>query len=344
MLETLYVRAYPKINAVLKVNEKVGKLHSIQSRFNIVLEKIFDEMLFCILTADDMKEIIRNTKDFKHELYTDKTQAIECVKFYLYGNFDCTLEANLIYRAYKILYTFYKENKQKKLPNKMALFAIINKQIPVGGGLGGGSVNAAITLLVLNKILSFNYDLSVLLECAKKLGSDVAFFIKIYTQEEYSIHSYFMESIALKKHDIINIMQSNITHSYISNMLRIYNNKNQATLKYTSANVYGTGDIIEPFYEKYMNLLIHCNDVSCDTKKVYEEFAKINIINTKSSIDFNKNSIELLSAYSINELNDLYKPACNLYDKLIKIEEQLCKIYSKVYFSGSGSSFFSIKA
>ena len=53
----------------------------------------------------------------------------------------------------------------------------INKRIPVGAGLGGGSGNAAATLLGLNKLWGLNLNLNRLVSLAKKIGCDVPFFI-----------------------------------------------------------------------------------------------------------------------------------------------------------------------
>ena len=54
---------------------------------------------------------------------------------------------------------------------------IINKKIPIGSGLGGGSSNAATILMVLNSICSLNLKKNKLMELGLKLGADVPFFI-----------------------------------------------------------------------------------------------------------------------------------------------------------------------
>ena len=53
----------------------------------------------------------------------------------------------------------------------------INKQVPWGAGLGGGSSDAASTLLALNRLWGLNWPLDKLLALGLKLGADVPFFL-----------------------------------------------------------------------------------------------------------------------------------------------------------------------
>ena len=53
----------------------------------------------------------------------------------------------------------------------------INKRIPMGGGLGGGSSDAATMLLALNHLWSLNLPRASLMEIGLTLGADVPFFI-----------------------------------------------------------------------------------------------------------------------------------------------------------------------
>jgi 4-diphosphocytidyl-2-C-methyl-D-erythritol kinase len=53
----------------------------------------------------------------------------------------------------------------------------LEKNLPVGGGLGGGSSDAATVLLVLNRLWDVRLERRDLLELAPRLGADVAFFI-----------------------------------------------------------------------------------------------------------------------------------------------------------------------
>jgi len=79
-----------------------------------------------------------------------------------------TPEDNLCIKAYNLMAQEFK---------LQAVNIRLRKQIPVGAGLGGGSADAACTLLGLNKIFALNLSNEKLAEFAAKLGSDCPFFI-----------------------------------------------------------------------------------------------------------------------------------------------------------------------
>jgi 4-diphosphocytidyl-2-C-methyl-D-erythritol kinase len=54
----------------------------------------------------------------------------------------------------------------------------IRKRIPVGAGLGGGSTDAAATLVGLNRLFGLRYTSAQLEKLASTLGADVPFFIR----------------------------------------------------------------------------------------------------------------------------------------------------------------------
>lgn len=53
----------------------------------------------------------------------------------------------------------------------------LDKRLPLGGGLGGGSSDAATVLLVLNRLWGLNLDRAELLELGARLGADVPVFV-----------------------------------------------------------------------------------------------------------------------------------------------------------------------
>ena len=80
------------------------------------------------------------------------------------------LNDNLILNAKRLL----EDHCKKELPVNI----FMDKNIPIGAGLGGGSSNAATTLKAINKIYSLNISYSELASMALELGSDVPFFLK----------------------------------------------------------------------------------------------------------------------------------------------------------------------
>lgn len=76
---------------------------------------------------------------------------------------------NLAYRAVVLL-----KGMVRRLPG---LEIRIKKKIPVAGGLGGGSSNAASVLLGVKSLCQINVSQDKLMELGKKLGADVPFFI-----------------------------------------------------------------------------------------------------------------------------------------------------------------------
>ncbi|HPO54590.1 MAG: 4-(cytidine 5'-diphospho)-2-C-methyl-D-erythritol kinase [Ignavibacteriaceae bacterium] len=83
---------------------------------------------------------------------------------------NATIDSNLISRAVRAL-----EQVSRK---KMNIIIHLQKHIPIGAGLGGGSSNAATTLLALNELLHLNISNDKIRELALSLGSDVPFFLK----------------------------------------------------------------------------------------------------------------------------------------------------------------------
>lgn len=78
---------------------------------------------------------------------------------------------NLIYRAAELLLP-YRRNKQ------LGAHLTLYKQLPIGGGVGGGSSNAATTLLGLNYLWDLRLSKQQLAAIGLRLGADVPVFVQ----------------------------------------------------------------------------------------------------------------------------------------------------------------------
>ncbi len=77
---------------------------------------------------------------------------------------------NLVYRAAQLFFSSNSISSGMKIH--------LEKKIPLAAGLGGGSGNAATTLLALNEMFNFPSAQNKLTEMAASLGSDIPFFLQ----------------------------------------------------------------------------------------------------------------------------------------------------------------------
>jgi 4-diphosphocytidyl-2-C-methyl-D-erythritol kinase len=144
LLEKLTISAPAKINLYLTVkNIRQDGYHDMESVF---LALDFGDILYFEQINENSAEITVEGLDFA-----------------------LPAEKNIIYKALSIF--------REKTGFYQGLKINVKKHIPPGGGLGGGSSDAASTLLALNKIAGFPLGREALLEMAVSLGSDVPFFI-----------------------------------------------------------------------------------------------------------------------------------------------------------------------
>ena len=79
-------------------------------------------------------------------------------------------EQNLIIRAARLL--------QGRLPSPMGAHIRLEKVLPMGGGIGGGSSDAATTLVALNHLWQAGLSEDELAELGVQLGADVPVFVR----------------------------------------------------------------------------------------------------------------------------------------------------------------------
>ncbi len=78
-------------------------------------------------------------------------------------------EHNLVYKAAQLL--------KKISGSRQGIQIALKKVLPMGGGLGGGSSNAATTLVALNEIWGAGFSLQQIAEIGLQLGADIPVFV-----------------------------------------------------------------------------------------------------------------------------------------------------------------------
>ena len=143
MSESLILACPAKLNITLQVlGKRNDGMHEIKTHFQLI--NLFDEMQI------------------------NKSKAL-CNSIRTNASIDIENDKNLVYQAIKAL--------SKYVQQDIYCEVTIKKNIPIGGGLGGGSSNAAAALIGINHLYSLNLSISELMKIGLKLGADVPFFI-----------------------------------------------------------------------------------------------------------------------------------------------------------------------
>jgi 4-diphosphocytidyl-2-C-methyl-D-erythritol kinase len=125
-------------------------------------------------------KVIRKRADGYHDIFSlmqkislyDELTFSPCsqgIIFHSPGTDLPTDQSNLVVRAAKAIFDYCQYNGGMEIT--------LVKKIPVTAGLGGGSSDAATTLMALNKICSLKLKKKELMKIGSKIGADVPFFI-----------------------------------------------------------------------------------------------------------------------------------------------------------------------
>jgi len=141
--DTLTLPAPAKLNLFLHITgRREDGYHTLQTLFQLL--DFGDELSFSLRTDDEIR-LAPEIEGVPHE-------------------------DNLIVRAARLL--------QGHSENPKGVNIHLNKRLPMGGGIGGGSSNAATTLLALNQLWQTQLSLDELAELGRQLGADVPVFVK----------------------------------------------------------------------------------------------------------------------------------------------------------------------
>ena len=83
---------------------------------------------------------------------------------------DYPVESDLVFKAAKLL--------QQESGTALGADLFLEKVMPLGAGLGGGSADAAATLRLLNRLWNLDFDMERLEALAARLGADVPFLVR----------------------------------------------------------------------------------------------------------------------------------------------------------------------
>ncbi|MBI5207694.1 MAG: 4-(cytidine 5'-diphospho)-2-C-methyl-D-erythritol kinase, partial [Candidatus Firestonebacteria bacterium] len=140
------LNAYAKVNLLLKIlNKRPDGYHEIES---IMQEISLHDGILLESNESESIDIININENKDEEVPWN--------------------EKNLAYKAAKI----FKET----FDIKSGLTIKINKNIPTSAGLGGGSSDAAATLIGVSRLWKTNLPKDRLAKIGEKIGSDVPFF------------------------------------------------------------------------------------------------------------------------------------------------------------------------
>lgn len=109
---------------------------------------------------------------------------------------------------------------------------------------------------------------------------------------------------------------------------------------YPSANVSGIGEVVEPYEESTLRLETLTPPIEISTPAVYGRFRECfykELSDEEAEQLASMDSIDVLRHYDIDDANDLFAPAIDLYPELEAYVQE------GWFFSGSGSSFFRLR-
>ena len=158
--------------------------------------------------------VIRKTKRNYHKLKMVMSQIELHDEIYFDDSDDlkvtmdceiCDMENNLCYKVAKYL--------KEKYNVKQGIHIHINKKIPDGGGLGGGSSNAATVLSYLNNYWGLKLSHKQMKKIGFRFGCDIPFFIKGKLSYVYSYGEKVKLIKAKKQNDLILLIFPNFRNS-----------------------------------------------------------------------------------------------------------------------------------
>lgn len=295
----MILNSYAKLNLYLAViSKRKDNYHNIESLFERI--KLRDKIVL--------------------SLRDDKLITISCTSQEVPQD-----SSNLGFKAAEFLQKKYKITKGVDIH--------IDKHIPIGSGMGGGSSNAAAVLMGLNKLWGIKLSRNKLAAHAAKIGSDVPFFV-------YNSSFAHVKGRGERVKPLNELKNKKFWHILIVPRVKI-----------STALIYRKWDRVK---NKLKEGLTHstASKPYKYTKLLSVNPEQVNEVSASKGLTTQKNNAKILvsalkagdhSLISKNLFNSLEQVTFLEYPEVSSVKEKLVRLGQKaVLMSGSGSTVFSL--
>ena len=249
-MDSLKLNSPAKLNLNLSVLDKrIDGMHEIKTRFQLI--NLSDEVL------------IKKTLSKSISVKTNLAPSIENKK-------------NIVFSAIKLL----SDHVGKEIHCEVDII----KNIPLGGGLGGGSSNAATALIGINFLFELGLTSKELMQLGEKLGADVPFFI------------FGKNAFASGIGEILSEDSKNIDNKYLLLFPQIHSSTKELFSRWDNLNKSVQESILINEENSFLPIFLDQNQ---DIKSIFQELCKTN------SFKLSGTGSTIFCAY--NDVNEIEK-------------------------------------
>ena len=226
-MDSLKLNSPAKLNLNLSVLKKrIDGMHEIKTRFQLI--NLSDEVL------------IKKTLSKSISVKTNLAPSIENKK-------------NIVFSAIKLLSDYTGKEIHCEVD--------IVKNIPLGGGLGGGSSNAATALIGINFLFELGLTSKELMQLGEKLGADVPFFI------------FGKNAFASGIGEILSEDSKNIDNKYLLLFPQIHSSTKELFSKWDGLNKSAQKSLLDNEENSFLPIFL---DQNREVKIIFHELCKNN--------------------------------------------------------------------
>jgi 4-diphosphocytidyl-2-C-methyl-D-erythritol kinase len=249
-VDSLKLDCPAKLNLNLSVlGKRIDGMHEIKTQFQLI--NLFDGLL------------IKKTSSKSISVKTNLGSSIED-------------KNNIVFSAIKLL----SDHVGKDIHCEVEII----KNIPLGGGLGGGSSNAAAALIGTNFLFKLGLSAQELMQLGEKLGADVPFFI------------FGKNAFASGIGEILVEEHKHIDHKYLLLFPQIHSSTKEFFSKWDSLNKSDQESILINEENSFLPIFLDQNQ---DIKSIFQELCKTN------SFKLSGTGSTIFCAY--NDVNEIEK-------------------------------------